>query len=172
MAWGILLLASGDNDAAARAVHNARYWSRLQVCLAAIRSPSTRAACVPAPTPRSSTPTRRNWRRILDRADVLATGISEADAVGLVGGGSAVEVSAPAARRDVLVREHGLESGHGPVRIRWVRDEIWPLLDREHDGRAPRAAVLVDLLETTTRAPAVRPRGRWRNDPHRGHRGL
>jgi hypothetical protein len=67
--------------------------------------------------------------------------------VGLVGDGSAVEIYAPAARREELIDEHVLEPGPGPVRIRWVRDEIWPLLDRDHDGRAPRAAVLLDLLE-------------------------
>jgi hypothetical protein len=67
--------------------------------------------------------------------------------LGPVGGGSAVEIYAPAARREALMREHALEPGHGPVRIRWVRDQIWPLLDRDRDGRAPRAAVLLDLLE-------------------------
>jgi len=31
--------------------------------------------------------------------------------------------------------------------IRWVDDDVWPLLDEDGDGRAPRVAVLIDLLE-------------------------
>jgi hypothetical protein len=65
----------------------------------------------------------------------------------LIGGDSAVEIYAPAASREALVDEHVLEPGPGPIRVRWVPDEIWPLLDRDHDRRAPRAAILVDLLE-------------------------
>jgi hypothetical protein len=28
-----------------------------------------------------------------------------------------------------------------------VDDDVWPLLDEDGDGRAPRVAVLIDLLE-------------------------
>jgi len=42
------------------------------------------------------------------------------------------------------VEEHALEHGDGPVLMRWVRDELWPVVAAEI---APRAAVLVDLLE-------------------------
>jgi excisionase family DNA binding protein len=147
MAWAILLLASGDDAAAARAVHNARYWSRLHAWLRshslAEHSGRLRARAEAEEFDAHSS----ELARILDRPDVLTTGISAADAVGLVGGGSAVEIYAPAARRQELIDEHVLEPGPGPVRIRWVRDEIWPLLDRDHKGRAPRAAVLLDLLE-------------------------
>lgn len=147
MAWAILLVASGDEHAAAGAVHNPRYWSRLRAWL---RSHSlaeqashlrSRALVEDFDTHPSELP------RILERPDVLATGISAGDAVGLVGGGSAVEAYAPASHRDALVDEHVLEPGPGPVRLRWVPDDIWALLDGEGDRRAPRAAVLLDLLE-------------------------
>lgn len=52
-----------------------------------------------------------------------------------------------AGRREALIADHALAPGPGPVRIRWVPDEVWPLLDRDRDGRAPRTAVLLDLLD-------------------------
>lgn len=148
MAWGVILLASGDAEAAARVVdNNGRYESRLRVWLAghslvehAIRLRS-RAEVEEFDSQTSE------LDRILDRPDVLATGISVRDAVGLIGGEPAVEVYSPAGHRQALIGEHALESAPGSVRIRWVRDDIWPLLDQDHDGRAPRIAVLVDLLE-------------------------
>jgi hypothetical protein len=147
MAWAILLLASGDEDAAAGAVRNPRYWSRLNAWL---RSHSlaehsshlrARAEAEDFDAHPSVLP------RILERPDVLATGISASDAVGLVGGGATAEVYAAAGRRKSLIDEHALEPGPGPVRIRWVPDEIWPLVNGDRDGRAPRTAVLLDLLE-------------------------
>lgn len=147
MAWAVLLLAAGDEAAAAGAVRNPRYWSRLNTWR---RSHSlaehsshlrARAEAEDFDAHRSELP------RILDRPDVLATGISAGDTVGLVGGGDAVEVYAAAGQRESLIGEHALAPGPGPVRIRWVPDEIWPLLDRDRDGRAPRTAVLLDLLE-------------------------
>ena len=39
-------------------------------------------------------------------------------------------------------------AGPGPVHVRWVPDELWPLLVGDPDGRAPRAVVLLDLLES------------------------
>ena len=39
---------------------------------------------------------------------------------------------------------HALEPGDGPVLMRWVPDELWPMVTGDV---APRAAVLVDLLE-------------------------
>lgn len=147
MAWAILLLASGDDAGAARAVRNARYWSRLHAWLRShsLAEHSSRLRARAETEDFDAHPSE--LARILDLPDVLATGISAGDAVGLVGGGSAVEIYAPAGRREALIDEHVLEPGAGPVRIRWVADEIWPLLDRDHDGRAPRAAVLLDLLD-------------------------
>jgi excisionase family DNA binding protein len=147
MAWAILLLASGDDDAAACAIHNARYWSRLHAWLRshplAQHSSHLRARAKAEEFDAHAS----ELTRILDRPDILTTGISAADDVGVVGGGSAVEVYAPAAHREELIHEHVLQPGPGSVRIRWVSDEVWPLLDRDNDGRAPRAAVLLDLLE-------------------------
>lgn len=147
MAWAILLLASGDEDGAAKAIQNPRYWSRAQAWLRRhpLAEHASRLRARGEAEEFDAHPSE--LPRILDRADVLATGISAGDAVGLVGGAPAVEVYAAAGRRHVLMDEHVLEPGPGPVRVRWVPDEIWPLLDRAPDGRAPRAAVLLDLLE-------------------------
>jgi excisionase family DNA binding protein len=147
MAWGVLLLASGDEKAAAAAAQNPRYPSRLRAWLGShslVEHAShlrARAAIEDFDSHPSELP------RILERPDVLATGISAGDTVGLVGGGSAIDVYAAARLRDAFVDEHLLAPGPGPVRIRWAPDEIWPLLDGDGDGRAPRAAVLLDLLE-------------------------
>jgi len=147
MAWAVLLLASGEDTAAGRAVHGARYRSRIHEWLGSHslveHSSSLRARADAEEFDAHSS----ELARILDRPDALRTGISAADAVGLVGGDAAVEIYAPAGARDALVDDHVLEAGPGSLRVRWVRDDIWPLLNRDHNGRAPRAAVLLDLLE-------------------------
>jgi hypothetical protein len=147
MAWAILFLVAGDHDAVAAAVRNPRYRSRLTAWLRshtfAEHSSHLRARAEAEDFDAHAS----ELSRILERPDVLATGISAGDAVGLVGGGDAVEVYAAADRREALVREHALAPGPGPVRIRWVPNEIWPLLNRNGDGRAPLPAVLLDLLD-------------------------
>jgi hypothetical protein len=51
--------------------------------------------------------------------------------------------------RAQMLSEHALTpAGDGPIRIRWVSDELWPLVHRDDARRAPRAAVLLDLLES------------------------
>jgi excisionase family DNA binding protein len=167
LAWAVLLLASGEEDAAARAVQNPRYWSRVHAWLGShpLAEHSSRLRARAEAEEFDAHPSE--LPHILERPDVLETGISAGDVVGLIGGGSAVEVYAPASRRDTLIDEHVLEPSPGPVRIRWVRDEIWPLLDRDRDGRAPRAAVLIDLLEhddPRARREAARALG---DEPHR-----
>ena len=147
MAWAVLLLASGDADAAARAVRNPRYRTRLRSWLRD-HSLAEHASRLRARADAEEFDAHASeLARIVDRPDVLTTGISAADAAGLLGGSSAVEIYAPAAHREAFIDEHALERGPGPVRIRWVSDEIWALLDQDNDRRAPRAAVLVDLLE-------------------------
>jgi excisionase family DNA binding protein len=145
MAWAVLFLASGDEDAAARAVRDPRYRSRMRAWLRShsVAEHSSRLRARAEAEEFDAHPSE--LPRILDRPDVLATGISAADALGLVGGRAAAEVYAAAACREALIEEHGLVPGPGAVQVRWVPDEIWPLLDR--DGRAPRAAILIDLLE-------------------------
>lgn len=84
---------------------------------------------------------------MLERPDVLATGVSAGDVVGLVGPATSIEMYAPISHRDAIVDGHALVPGAGPVRIRWAPDAVWPLLAPEGNRRAPHAAVLLDLLE-------------------------
>jgi hypothetical protein len=85
--------------------------------------------------------------RLRGRSDVLLTGASAADAVGLVGEPQTVELYAPVAARDSIIDGHALLAGAGDVTVRWMPDDVWRALDPV--GRiAPRAAVLVDLLES------------------------
>jgi len=64
----------------------------------------------------------------------------------------------------VMVDEHGLLPGRGPVRVHWAPDELWPQLLGERDGRAPKAAILLDLLaddEPRARREAARALRSW-----------
>lgn len=86
--------------------------------------------------------------RILARGDVLATGASAAKQIGLIGEPDHVEIYAPRARRRRILTEHALRPTEGgPVRVRWIADDVWPKLPLR-TREAPRAAVLVDLLES------------------------
>ncbi len=151
MAWAVLLLASGEDAAAESIAGRERYRSRARAWL---REHSLREN---APRLRARARAEEfdvhpsELRRILDRSDVLETGISAGEVVGLLGPASTIEVYAPAGRRHAILHEHALIPGAGPVRVRWVPDELWPHLDhpdRDRDRRAPRAAILLDLLES------------------------
>lgn len=148
MAWAVLLLASGNQSAAEEVAGRDRYSSRMRVWL---RDHPLRDY---APRLRSRAEIEEfdahpsELERVLHRADALATGISAGETVGLLGPASGVEVYAPASHRRAIVDEHALSSAPGSVRIRWVLDEVWPVLTREEDRRAPRAAILLDLLES------------------------
>jgi hypothetical protein len=148
MAWAILLLASGDETAAENLAGRDRYSSRMRVWLR--EHPLQEYA----PRLRARAETEEfdvhpsELKRILNRPDVLATGISAGDVVGILGPASAVEMYAPAGHHQAIVNEHALIPGAGPVRIRWVPDEVFSLLDSYGDRRAPRAAILLDLLES------------------------
>jgi excisionase family DNA binding protein len=148
MAWAVLLLASGDDTTAEDMAGRDRYSSRMRAWLRdhPLREYALRLRDRAEMEEFDVHPSELG--RILDRPDVLATGISAGDVVGLLGPASAVEVYAPAGHRHAIVAEHALVPGAGPVRVRWVGDEVWPLLDRGGDRRAPRAAILVDLLES------------------------
>ena len=91
---------------------------------------------------------RSELPRLLSRSDVLPTGVSAAKTVGLIGGPEEAEFYAPARARKELTLEHGLEPSSGAVRIRWVPDEVWKILVSNRRAAVPRAAVLVDLLES------------------------
>jgi excisionase family DNA binding protein len=148
MAWAILLLASGDEANAEEMAGRDRYRSRARAWL------REHPLGEYAPRLRARGEIEEfeihpsELKRILERPDVLATGVSAGDIVGLVGATSAVEVYAPAARRQAIVDRHALVPGAGSVRVRWVPDELWSILHHDGDRRAPRAAILLDLLES------------------------
>jgi excisionase family DNA binding protein len=148
MAWSAILLASGQKEAAREAVGRSRYWSRLRSWLRdhplGEYAPRLRARAEAEEFDAHPS----ELRRILNRPDVVATGISARDVVGVLGETPAVEVYAPADRRSTIIKTHALRPGAGSVRIRWVPENVWPLLDHARDRRAPRAAILLDLLES------------------------
>jgi excisionase family DNA binding protein len=148
MAWAVLLLASNEEAAAREVAGRDRYWSRARAWLrehplvehaARLRGRAQSEEFDAHPSELS---------RIVRRPDVIATGASAADAIGVVGLASVVEIYAPVGHRDAIVAEHALMPGAGSVLVRWVPDELWPYLLGERDRRAPRAAVLLDLLES------------------------
>jgi excisionase family DNA binding protein len=147
MAWAVLLLASGDEPRADRLAGLPRYQGRARQWLRehglaehadSLRERARRELFEAHPS---------ELPRLRERAGVLLTGASLAELVGLVGEAEAVELYAPAAERDAIVDEHALVAGSGQVTVRWVPDEVWARLDFASQG-APRAAVLVDLLES------------------------
>lgn len=148
MAWAVLLLASGEVMAAKEVAGRDRYWSRARAWL------REHQLAEHAPRLRGRAHLERfeahpsEIARILSRSDVMATGLTAADVIGLVGSASGIEVYAPADHRAALTDEHALICGPGPVLVRWVSEEIWPHLVGDGDRRAPRAAVLLDLLES------------------------
>jgi len=140
MAWTVLLLASGVAPLEGKAHHpaRARRWLRSHALAdhaARLRARARRESFDAHPSELS---------RLAAREDVMRTGISAASVVGVHGGSGDVELYASAARRRDIIEEHALESGDGPVLMRWVPEELWPAVAGEI---APRAAVLVDLLE-------------------------
>lgn len=149
MAWAIILLASGDAERAERLVERQRYVSRMRSWLDAhplhlyapqlrLRAQSEELGGHPS-----------ELKRLLARSDVLVTGDSAGEVVGLVGGSPDAEGYAPALHRSAILREHALTpSSGGPIRVRWVKDDLWPHLDQDSEGRAPRTAILLDLLES------------------------
>jgi len=148
MAWAVLLVASGADPAAvARGdyqARRAREWVAghpLADSAAALRRRARREAF---DIHFSELP------RIAAREDLSPTGISAAADVGLRGGGDDLELYAPAGGRDSIVADHALEPGDGPLLIRWMPDDLWAAVRAAVSPRsrvAPRAAVLVDLLE-------------------------
>lgn len=148
LAWAVLLLASGADEAADRVAGRAQYRSRARSWLRehGLREHAPRLRTRAAVETFYAHPSE--LRRIVGRPDVLATGASAGDLVGLIGGAPAAEVYASARQREAIVAEHALAAGAGQVQIRWVLDELWPLLPDGGHGRAPRAAILLDLLES------------------------
>jgi hypothetical protein len=144
MAWSVLLLASAEPELACQAAGEAHQPSRARRWL--------RDHPLPEHFPRLRARAAREYfdghpaeiSRILERDDVMASGISVAERIGLHGGADSIEFYAPASARAAIIDEHALEEGYGPVLARWVPDELWPVI---RASEAPRAAALVDLLE-------------------------
>jgi excisionase family DNA binding protein len=155
MAWIVILLGSGAEQQAAdmaqhdRYISRAKAWARehpLDLYAPRLRGRASAEAFDAHPA---------EVRRIAEREDVLRTGASAGEEVGLVGESSDVEVYAPVMRRNAVVEDHALDEGAGAVRIRWVSDGLWPhVVEASTGGRAPRLAVLLDLLESD--APRAR----------------
>jgi excisionase family DNA binding protein len=147
MAWAVLLLASGEEAGAGRLAQVPRYRARARQWLREhplaehidrLRERARREVLDAHPS---------ELPRLRDRPDVLLTGWSAADVVGLVGGTDVVECYAPAGVASSIVGDHALMAVGGAVTIRWVPDAVWERLDAG-SRVAPRAAVLVDLLES------------------------
>jgi excisionase family DNA binding protein len=150
MSWAVILFASGESPLAAQVAARDRYVTRAKAWLHASRPLADYASRLRA---RANVEVfdahPAEVERIVERPDALRTGISAGELVGLTGGRGEAEIYAPAGRRDAIVKHHALDSGAGPVRLRWVSDELWPLVRQAGDhGRAPTVAVLLDLLES------------------------
>jgi excisionase family DNA binding protein len=147
MAWAVLLAASGDASAADRLAGAPRYRARVRQWLREhplvdhadrLRQRARREVFEAHPS---------ELPRLRGRQDVLLTGASVADLVGMVGDAQGVELYAPTAKREAVVAEHALMAGPGHLIVRWVPDEVWVGLDAAGQV-APRAAVLLDLLDS------------------------
>ena len=145
MAWSVLLLASGADGQARRVADEPHQPSRARRWL--------RDHALVDHAPRLRARARRESfdvhpsevARLLDRDDVMRSGLSATEAIGLHGGADVAEFYAPESARGAIVDGHALDAGDGPILARWVPDAVWPSVAAE---RAPRAAVLIDLLES------------------------
>jgi excisionase family DNA binding protein len=146
MAWAILSLASADEEAVKRLLPHPRYRARARAWLRQHRL-TTDAGRLRARAIREAYDAHPSeLARLSARDDVLLTGASAGEVVGLVGQSSTVELYAPAGRRAPIIADHVLAAGGGNVIMRWIPDDVWSMLDpRGHI--APRAAVLLDLAE-------------------------
>jgi hypothetical protein len=143
MAWSVLLIASGapiPSRLAQKDHGPARAHRWLTAHSLADRAPRLRARA----RRESFDAHPSELTRLAARPDVMRTGLSVPNIVGIHGGPAEVELYAPVGLRPDLLAVHALEEGDGPVVMRWVPDELWPIVGND---KAPRAAVLVDLLE-------------------------
>jgi excisionase family DNA binding protein len=145
MAWSVLLLASGEHEQARRAAAQPHHRSRAARWLLDNRLPD-QATRLRARARRESFDAHPSeLPRLLARSDVMRTGMSAAEEIGLHGVADAAEFYAPQSARAAIVSEHALDEANGGVLARWVPDALWPAIAA---GRAPRAVVLLDLFES------------------------
>jgi excisionase family DNA binding protein len=150
MAWAVMLLASGKPLLAEEVAARDRYVTRAKAWLRASQPLADYAPRLRARADVEEFDAHpAEVDRIAERPYVLRTGISAGELVGLTGGRGEAEIYAPAAHRDEMIERHALDPGGGSVRLRWVSDGLWPVVQQAGDhGRAPRVAVLLDLLES------------------------
>jgi excisionase family DNA binding protein len=150
MAWAVIRFASGEASLGVRLAARDRYVTRAKAWLRASQPLTDHASRLRARARAESFGAHpAEVDRVVTRPDALRTGISAGELVGLTGGRGEAEVYAPADRRDEIIEQHALDPGSGPVRLRWVSSELWPMIQQADDhGRAPRVAVLLDLLES------------------------
>jgi hypothetical protein len=150
MSWAVILFASGESPLATQVAARDRYVTRAKAWLRASRPLADYASRLRArATVEVFDAHPAEVDRIVERPEVLRTGISAGELVDLTGGRGAAEIYAPAGSRDEIVERHALDPGAGPVRVRWISDELWPTVQQAaDDGRAPRVAALLDLLES------------------------
>ena len=146
MAWAVLLYASGDPDGSDRMLDHPRYRARVRSWLRdhplaghaaklRARARSERFDVHPAELP-----------RLLERSDLMRSGLSNQGVLGLVGGSADVDAYGPQSARETLINDHALQPGDGPVLLRWVHDPVWERLPDGHS--APLAVMLIDLMES------------------------
>lgn len=148
MAWSVLLLASGEPEQAAVLAGRDRYRSRVQAWLNQHSLVKDAQSLRGRAVSESFDVHPSELGRLVARDDVLSTGASSGQIAGLIGGPEIAECYAPARSRPKLISEHGMEPGNGAALIRWVPDDVWDLLLSPGRDAAPRAAVLLDLLES------------------------
>lgn len=150
MAWAVILFGSGESPIGRQIAARDRYVTRAKAWLRASQPLDSYASRLRARAKVEGFDAHpAEVDRIVARPDVLRTGTSAGELVGLTGGRGDAEVYAPAGHRDEILERHALDSGVGAVRLRWISDALWPLVQQAGDhGRAPRVAVLLDLLES------------------------
>jgi excisionase family DNA binding protein len=146
MAWAVLLYASGDLEAADQMLDHPRYRARVRSWLRDHPLPDH------APRLRARARSERfdvhpsELPRLLERADLMRSGLSSQGALGLVGGSRDVDAYGPESIREALIDEHALQPGDGPVLLRWVHDSVWERLPDAYS--APMAVMMTDLMES------------------------
>ncbi len=158
--WGVIFEWSGEPTPAgpdAALLRNARWRGRRWLAEWDIADNASQLRL------RAERETFRAHRSQIDQLNdshhLLFSGTSAAGIAGLVGGSAAtVEAYAPFGARANMVRRHGLLEGPGAVTLRWVSEPVWDAISGNFDPHrdpnarhrpAPRAAILLDLLESS-----------------------